>query len=83
MNMKEVILEKQNELTMQIWALLKSHRVADPEEIARVHCVVDAELDGEQIGIEVVELLGRILNVNLKPEPKRLPELGVFRWRDK
>ena len=83
MNMKQVILEKQDELRMQIWALLKSHRVADPEEIAMVHCVVDGELDGELIAIEVVNLLARILNVDLRPEPQKKPELGIFRWRDR
>ena len=82
MTTKDLILKKRRELEMQIWALLKTHRIKDPQEVARSHCPVDCELQGEQIAIEIVKLLARILDVDLRPEPLQKPELGIFRWKE-
>ena len=82
MNLKETILEKQGEIVQQVSVLLKRHGKKTVEEKARCQFALD-EGDVHLLADEIVLLLARILNVDLRPEPQKRPELGVLRWRDR
>ena len=81
MNMKEVILEKQGEIIQQVSVLLKRHACKTLEEKQQCQFSLNHE-DIHLISDEIVNLLARILNVDLRPEPQKKPELGVLRWRE-
>ena len=81
MNLKETILERQGEIIQQVSVLLKRHGRKTLEEKQHCQFALDAE-DVHLLADEVVQLLARILDVDLRPEPKKRPELGKMIWKE-